>query len=718
MSRYWVYLDSKVQGPLDVPSLRKVQGFNLLSQVCVEGEQTWRAADEVIEIKSYFLAPPRPNSFAAGPGNTAPKIDLEERPTPTPAFEELILPETKAPEPKGAAKAAGPVPLRSACGICGYKNPRDVTTCMKCGGPLETPPVGPSLAVPDAIAKINVPTGSKSLDVDLSSQTMVEIPIGKILAGIGAVALLVGGVFGVHGVWKAHHKPKPPVLAPRPAVQRPPVRRAAKPASRMVRVATRRVRGSKVAALPGVSRRRAAAQKSSPQALPAAVIPEKNTESATYRVVPEARPLQKRQPAPLNSTYAVKKRANQSLWVSQEDQAIQQVQRERIYGGQRTIERNMEILMQVLRDREYSTAFESGKRIYLYSDVDWSTSQIGGPVYEVNLTFSSGREADGTSKNPLRFAFKVDLERGTVEPGGKDQVRSNTLHAFFDESRIAPEDRRSIAKDTEEIVLAAQPGASPLNLDTVARQFVKVYGSAALARVADAYGLTAIKKKLAHSPELAAEPESAAEFPRGPSAAKPTFSSEPIRQAPSSGKALESSKAAPSESQKLAESFKENRPVQFRMESGAKRERTFLMRTTSPAAVSRIWELLTGYDRMKQFVPDMLVSEREGQDGAATIVRTTYLTRFLFFVFKINLHMRVIEHSQQHTLEFERIAGEFESFRGAVEVVTDPTTRESQILFRATVVPTGHVPNWIIEGMARRLLVNQMQAIRVKAEQQ
>ena len=117
-------------------------------------------------------------------------------------------------------------------------------------------------------------------------------------------------------------------------------------------------------------------------------------------------------------------------------------------------------------------------------------------------------------------------------------------------------------------------------------------------------------------------------------------------------------------------------------------------------------------------MPDMLASEREGQDGAATIVHTTCLTHFMFFVFKVNLHLRVIEHPQQHSLEFERIAGDFESFRGSIEVTTDPATRDSQIAFHATVVPSGHALNWIMEGMAKRLLTSQLDAIRLKAEAQ
>ena len=159
-------------------------------------------------------------------------------------------------------------------------------------------------------------------------------------------------------------------------------------------------------------------------------------------------------------------------------------------------------------------------------------------------------------------------------------------------------------------------------------------------------------------------------------------------------------------------------PVEFRMEPGRGRERALFVRAVSRASVSRIWETLTGYDRLKQFVPDMLASEREGQDGAAAIVHVTCLTRFMVFVFKLNLHLRIIEHPQQHTLEFEKIAGDCESLRGSIEITTDPVTHDSQINFHAMVVPNGYTTNTKLESMTRRLLIAQANAIRAKAESQ
>src|SRR6185503_10289732 len=85
MERYWVYLDNRVQGPVEIPALRKLSGFNLLTQVCAEGQESWRLADEVIEIKAYFAAPPRGSSLIPDAQPDFPSQDRSQIEMPLPA---------------------------------------------------------------------------------------------------------------------------------------------------------------------------------------------------------------------------------------------------------------------------------------------------------------------------------------------------------------------------------------------------------------------------------------------------------------------------------------------------------------------------------------------------------------------------------------------------------------------------------------------------------
>lgn len=742
MARYWVYIGTKIHGPVDVPSLRKLNGFNLLSQVCLEGEQTWRLADDVIDIKSYFLSPPRVSALPVVIGNTVvapdPLPSPEEEPTAVQVLE--TLPEAPVESPAAppaaepvrqaaAANAAAPSTtetaaakspaLRALCEICGYKNPRGVRACMKCGTPIA------AAASPESETKTSAEQAPAPAEEAALLDTPIEPPAEKsawawplsprqwAIAGsvLAAVVLLVGGSLWLRS--RAKHKRAP--VVPAPVIAQP----AAAPAPK--RAAARVPRKPAVSRLPGVSAKpeEASSAGEDSDSVPARQ-PAKADDQAepAYRIISDAAPIKARHSSPLDSPYATKRRGDQSLWTASQAQAIRQVQRARIYGGQRTIQRNTDILLQLLRDREYTTAFESGKRLYLFNDLDWSASIKDGPVYEVRLSFSGGREDDGTPRKPLRFAFNADLERGTVEPGGEDQVRSNSLHAFFDESRIPPEERRAIAKDVEELVLAADPAGSPLALDTVVRNFVATYNTAALERVANAFGLDTVKKKLKHDPRLGRATGAASASSPATPPAKAAADPGPARLVnvtPEKARDVQADEAAPAKP-KAAPAAATREGSNFEMQHASGRERTLQASVVSTATPDRLWEALTGYERFKQFVPDVLESSREGQDGAAVIIHTVSLARWMMLVFKINLHLRIIERPAQRVIEFERLAGDFQSFRGSFEIVGDPATKKSTLVFHATLAPKGRMPDWVLRGMARRFVMTKLDAFRTRAE--
>jgi hypothetical protein len=713
MERFWVYLDNKVQGPVDIPSLRKLSGFNLLTQVCAEGQESWRMADEVIEIKAYFSSPPRGSSLMPEVQPELPSMERSQMPMPAMSMDTLVetLPDDPIVVQGNTLTQAEPAPapngLRIACMTCGYKNPRDVAICMKCGGPLKAaaaaadqkPPISlnaladlPSKMETSAPLKIEESLTAAPLEQRTESP-MVEIPIKRIAIILLSVVVAGGLVLGVRHFWKAKHKTKKvlkpvAVTTPAPKVSRS---EGSKPPARP----TRRAPKAAAAALPGVS---AATPSSEEKKAP------KTEAVASYTVLNQAYPLQHRTPAPVDSKYAVKRRGEAGLWANREEEAIQRAQNWRIYGGQRTIRRNTEILMQILRDREYSSAFESGKRIHLFNDVDWAASPKEGPIYEVRLTLSGGKEADGSPRAPLRFAFNADLERQTVQPGGSGAIKANTVHAFFDESRIPPEERRSVAKDTESLVRAAQPGESPLALETITKSYAATYSFPALSRVAEAYGLTIVNKKLAR--ETSSVKDLLGDAPTSAAAASATAAIAPRTDKPETGAAPRTKKAVTSKSG----------TIQYTMERGNGKERLVTAEAPSKATPARLWETVTSYDRWSQFIPDVLSSKREGQDGQAVIVHTVTLTRLMFFVFKVNVHLRILEHPQQRRLEFERIAGDFEKFSGHIEIVSDPTNTRSTLKLNVTLAPKGRVPNWAVRGMGEHFLVPVLEAIRTKAE--
>ncbi len=753
--RFWVYLENNVQGPVDIPALRKLNGFNLLTQVCQEGQSAWRMADEVIEIKSYFSAPPRVSALitqqnaqtaeipetlpspktielsvvdAQASADTDTLPDASNTPNTDAVMQKLEADSPLAKRPALVPPEGEEETLGKMCPKCAKQNPLERKTCRACGVALEPDKEDMPVSTLESLTKpldepMPATNSAATQDPDsaaMPTTPMVEIPMRRLAIIIGSMAIVGIVVLFGHKGWKKHQAKKAAAAAPALTLAHstPSAPRQTKTthAKRHAPQNTHRASAHtatvyrahpKAASMPGVTPAatpKRAQKAASVPALKSIYHEDTNTAPMTtgagsYDIVTEAAPQRRRESSPIDSPYAKKRRGQKELWESRGEEAIYLAQHQRIYGGRRTVLRNTEILFQVLRDREYTSAFESGRRLYLYNDMDWGATQIEGPLYEVQLTFSGGKELDGTSRKPLKFSFEADLERKTVQAGGTEAIQSNTMHGFFDESRIAPDDRTAVAKDTEELVLAAQPESSPLALQTVVRQFVRTYSEAKAKQIGAAYGLDSISKILVREqPAAKPTPDEVSSSSLTGEKSRPTITKADIapRTAISKGRIG---------------------PVEFSLENGSGKERLITAKVRSRATVARLWETVTGYDRFSQYIPDILTSQKEGQDGQATVVQTVSLARFMFFVFKVTLHLHLIEHPYDHSIEFERIAGDFNSFRGTLSVTSDPANPAIGVVsLNAKLVPKGFVPEWILRGMSQRFISSVMDALRAKAE--
>jgi len=103
-------------------------------------------------------------------------------------------------------------------------------------------------------------------------------------------------------------------------------------------------------------------------------------------------------------------------------------------------------------------------------------------------------------------------------------------------------------------------------------------------------------------------------------------------------------------------------------------------RVAAVLSVGRLWETVTGYDRLRQFMPDMIASNvksrRRSDDCAHGLSDSADVLSSDESSFARSSSIRANTH-----WNFERIAGEFESFRGSIETQTDPVTHDSQMAF-------------------------------------
>jgi len=330
MGKFWVYLDNKVQGPMEVPNLRKMGGFTLLTQVCADGQSGWELADNIVEIKAYFSAPPRATTLPFEMASLTPSNTIVLEPNIQPQSETLKPNPVELNKPVSTSPTSGPSKgaLRIACPVCDYKNPRESKICMKCGellkedAPLEKNAPIPSLVIP----KIEEPEDSfEPMEIleepsEEHEKPTIHVPMGNIVMIFIALSAVLGGGFGGYGYWH-HLKMKKAKIAhdlalpPTPIVNSIPGKKSLTNNSRSRKTKRISHRRRIVRALPGISG--TVRHPSSRHTMQAG----ENVSSKpgdSYEVLDEAAPIKKRQSSPEDSPYATKRRAQKSLWTGAE----------------------------------------------------------------------------------------------------------------------------------------------------------------------------------------------------------------------------------------------------------------------------------------------------------------------------------------------------------------------------------------------------------------
>jgi ribosome-associated toxin RatA of RatAB toxin-antitoxin module len=76
----------------------------------------------------------------------------------------------------------------------------------------------------------------------------------------------------------------------------------------------------------------------------------------------------------------------------------------------------------------------------------------------------------------------------------------------------------------------------------------------------------------------------------------------------------------------------------------------------------RAWQVLTDYNRLSQFVPDLHESRVVSREGAKAVVEQKGVARFLFFTHPIEVRLEVTEYPHRR-IESRAIAGNFRELR-------------------------------------------------------
>ena len=127
----------------------------------------------------------------------------------------------------------------------------------------------------------------------------------------------------------------------------------------------------------------------------------------------------------------------------------------------------------------------------------------------------------------------------------------------------------------------------------------------------------------------------------------------------------------------------------------------------SPAAV---WKILTDYDRMAEFVPDMKATKVLSRTGNKALVEQHGVARFLFFTRSIHLVVNVLEEPIS-SIDIGLVTGDMKIYSCRWELVPVPETGGTRILYTGKLAPKFYVPGMLGENIIRSDIERMLKAV-------
>ena len=157
-------------------------------------------------------------------------------------------------------------------------------------------------------------------------------------------------------------------------------------------------------------------------------------------------------------------------------------------------------------------------------------------------------------------------------------------------------------------------------------------------------------------------------------------------------------------------------PVEISAEKLEGRARRIRAVITVPRSVEQVWQVLTDYDALAEFIPNLTLSRCLEKSDQGIRLEQIGSQCFLNIQFCARVVLNMVEQFP-HRLSFQMVEGDFRNFEGSWSLETaatedGPVTR---LCYEVTVLPPRAIPAGLIERHLCRDLTQNMEAIRQQA---
>ncbi|TFW24025.1 SRPBCC family protein [Duganella callida] len=136
---------------------------------------------------------------------------------------------------------------------------------------------------------------------------------------------------------------------------------------------------------------------------------------------------------------------------------------------------------------------------------------------------------------------------------------------------------------------------------------------------------------------------------------------------------------------------------------------------TVAASLPKVWRILTNYERMTEFVPDMESCKILSRNGNEVIIEQFGVARFLFMSRTIHLIVRATEQPMS-SIDIALISGDMKQYESRWELVPVPETGGTRIIYHGKMLPNFYVPGILGTKMVRSDIERMMSAVLARLD--
>lgn len=158
------------------------------------------------------------------------------------------------------------------------------------------------------------------------------------------------------------------------------------------------------------------------------------------------------------------------------------------------------------------------------------------------------------------------------------------------------------------------------------------------------------------------------------------------------------------------EPLEEGQDIQIQVVDLGQRCRQLQGSVPIPAERERIWQVLTDYDHLAEFIPNLVESRVIGHENGCKLVRQVGAQTILLARFSATVTLAVEEIFPEQ-IRFHQTEGDFLLFQGFWDL-SPSLPGQTLLTYHLKVQPPRRMPVAIVERFVRRNLALNLQAIR------